>query len=193
MKQDKLEKFITENRQEFDDLVPDPKIWDHIQENIEPQKKIRWINIMWKAAAVLIIFTASYFFHDYINQDELNHQTATVSEEEIDPENAEVVETLLEAEAYYTAQINNRKREVFQLAGNNRQLINDINIEFEELDQVLKELKNDLKDYTGTEEIIEAMIQNYRLKLAILEDMLYQLREAESYDESKEQSYEHEI
>ncbi len=100
---------------------------------------------------------------------------------------------LFEAEAYYTAQINTRKQEVFQLAGSNKQLIQDINIEFEELDQVLEELKQDLNDYTATEEIIEAMIQNYRLKLMILEDMLYQMKAADDNNEQNDQSYEQQI
>jgi len=192
MKQDKLEEFIVRNREEFDDLVPDPRVWDKIQDNIEPANKVNWMGMIWKAAAVLVIFTASYFFHDFMDKNQISRQSAIITEDETEPESAETVQMLLEAEAYYTSQINTRKEEVFLLAGNNPALISDINLEFEELDQVLEELKNDLKDFTATEEIIEAMIQNYRLKLTILEDMLIQLKTAQQ-SEKNEKSYEYEI
>jgi len=193
MKQDKLEKFILENREEFDDLVPDLKIWDKIQDNIEPARVIPWRDYLWKAAAVLVIFTASYFFHDFIGKNKTDNPTESTLAGIPGQEEEESIEMLLEAEAYYSAQINNRKQEVFRLAGDNPQLINDINVEFEELDQVLQELRNDLKDLTATEEIIEAMIQNYRLKLNILEEMLYQLKAAKGPDQRNENYQEHEI
>jgi len=42
---------------------------------------------------------------------------------------------------------------------------------------VYEELKNDLDDHAANQEIIEAMIQNYRLRLGILEQILAQLIE----------------
>ena len=36
MKTDKLEKFIADNRDEFDDLIPGPGVWDKIQKR-EPE------------------------------------------------------------------------------------------------------------------------------------------------------------
>ncbi len=96
MKQDKLEQFVTQNREEFDDLIPDPKIWDQIQDNIEPVQKIQWMGIMWKAAAVLIIFTASYFFHDFISKNNINNAgIAQDVEEQIDLKDKETVENAL--------------------------------------------------------------------------------------------------
>ena len=45
-----------------------------------------------------------------------------------------------------------------------------------ELDSTYAQLKLDLKDNVANEQIIEAMIQNYRIKLQILEKMLDHLK-----------------
>ena len=47
-----------------------------------------------------------------------------------------------------------------------------IQAEFQMLDSAYVELKNDLKDNVDNEEVINAMIQNYRIKLQILEQIL---------------------
>ena len=44
---------------------------------------------------------------------------------------------------------------------------------------MFNELKIDLKDDAANEEVIEAMIQNYRIKLQILEEILTQLKNAD--------------
>ena len=65
-----------------------------------------------------------------------------------------------------------------------------INFDLVELDEVFEELKNDLKDDSDNEEVIEAMIQNYRLKLQILNEMLEQLNKA---NKDEENSNEHDV
>jgi hypothetical protein len=74
------------------------------------------------------------------------------------------------------------------LAGENSGIIEDINIEFEELDQVFDELKADLRDDAANEEVVEAMIQNYRIKLEILEEILIQLKSADEKNHNDHES-----
>jgi hypothetical protein len=47
--------------------------------------------------------------------------------------------------------------------------------DLEALDQAMAELENDLRDNIDNEEVINAMIQNYRIKLEILEQIQAQL------------------
>jgi hypothetical protein len=54
------------------------------------------------------------------------------------------------------------------------------------MDKVFEELKEDLRDNAANEEVIEAMIQNYRLKLDILEEMLYRLKQARQPQKDEE-------
>jgi hypothetical protein len=44
-----------------------------------------------------------------------------------------------------------------------------------ELDSVYIDLKADLKDNMANQEVIEAIIENYRMKISILEDLLKQI------------------
>ena len=38
MKQDKFEKFVSENLKEFDELEPSMQIWEQIDKKIQPKK-----------------------------------------------------------------------------------------------------------------------------------------------------------
>lgn len=186
MKQDKLEKFISENRELFDDELPGSGVWENISADIQPQRGIGWKSILWKAAAAVIIFTASWFFHDLI--DSSPSEITTAHKEAMDSESKEKRNALLEAEAYYTSRIGNTREKVYKLARDNRQLLKELNEEFVELDRIMKDLKRDLQDNAANEEVVEAMIQNYRVKLLILEEVLQQLQK--SHNDEKEPDHE---
>ncbi len=64
MREDKLEKFMMENREDFDVFEPKEELWDGIQQSITPVRKLNWKTIALRVAAVVVIFIASYFFHD---------------------------------------------------------------------------------------------------------------------------------
>ncbi|MCK5840438.1 MAG: hypothetical protein KAG99_11350 [Bacteroidales bacterium] len=179
MRPDNFEKFIKENRTAFDDLSPDPKMWDRINENKKPPKvvSINWVRLMRQVAAVIVIFIASYFFHDYMSKRE-NRSAGTREMARKSNSGNEVLQLLAETEAYYTSQIIIKKEEIFRFAGSNPDIKNEIDLEFSQLDTIYSELKNDLNDNAANEEVVEAMIQNYRIKLEILEEILHQLKKS---------------
>jgi len=174
MSPDKLEKYILDHREQFDDQEPDPAIWEKIDTRKSPVIRINWKDIAWKAAAVAAIFVSSYFFHDYMSsRKNSSHNLLGENKEETSP----MVRELIEAEAYYTSLIELKKDEVFRLTASHPEIRYEIDMEMVDLDRVFSELKDDLKDNADNEEVIEAMIQNYRLKLDILEEMLLQLNQ----------------
>ena len=81
-----------------------------------------------------------------------------------------------------------RKEEVFRLTASNPEVRHEIDDEMIDLDRAYNELKEDLKDNADNEEVIEAMIQNYRIKLDILEEMLRRLKH--SNESQNEESHE---
>jgi hypothetical protein len=183
MKTDKLEKFIIDHRSEFDDLDPSPALWEKIGKR-EPEKpEVNWTSILLRVAAVIVIFVSSFIFIDYLNNQDNASQLA---ETEIEAEDGEIYQELIEAEFYYSSQIEQRREEFYQVAGNNTPLREEINIELSELDKIFRDLKEDLKDNADNEEVVVAMIQNYRLKLEILEEILLQL------DSSNDKKKDHE-
>jgi hypothetical protein len=183
MSPDKLEKYILDHREQFDDLEPDPAIWEKIDTRKAPVIRINWKDIAWKAAAVAVIFTASYFFHDYMaGRRDAAHPMA----DNLSKENQPMVRELIEAEAYYSSLINLKKEEVFRLTASNPEVRHEIDMELVDLDRVYAELKDDLNDNADNEEVIEAMIQNYRLKLDILEEMLQILQQTNENQNDKD-------
>lgn len=187
MKTDRLEEFVKGNREDFGPGSGAPDVWEKIQKR-EPEKpvmKISWRKVMYRAASVVIIFTASYFFHDYMSTRNAGYGRLFT---EFNIENP-ILEKLLEADQYYSAQISFKKQELFNLTSDSPDLQMDIDNELADLDAILLELKEDLKDNVDNAEVIEAMMMNYRLKLEILEDMLEQIRSKNENVENDEESY----
>ncbi|MCF8368872.1 MAG: hypothetical protein K9G76_07495 [Bacteroidales bacterium] len=187
MKQDNLEKFIIENRDDFDVFEPGEGLWEKIQEQAKPVRKLSWNKVAWRVAAGLAIFIASYFFHD-IMQPGADKQVAVVEDESSAPGD-EKMQMLMEAEVFYTAKISAAREEIYILSGQDKQMIDILDMDLNELDTIFTELKNDLKDDNDNEEVIEAMIQNYRIKMEILEEMLFQLNKSKVND-NKDDGYE---
>jgi hypothetical protein len=174
MKKDKLEQFVIDNRDEFDELIPSPMLWDKIEKRESKIIQLNWRTIGLRVAAVVVIFISSYYFHDFV-QNRNARQNVAASETGLDGQN-NMYQELAEAEFYYTSQIEETREAVFYLTSSNHRLRDEINTEMLELDKVFRELKNDLHDNADNQEVIVAMIQNYRLKLEILKDILQQLK-----------------
>jgi hypothetical protein len=173
MKPDRLEEFILDNRSEFDDQLPSPESWEKIKTNIRPVRRINWTGRLVRVAATVVIFVSSYIFIDYsMNKGNGGQGFAGQVEHEI----LNNIPDLVEARAYYSGQIQNMEDQVFSLAGEDSHIRAEIDMEFEELDKVFDELKADLNDNAANEEVVEAMIQNYRIKVQILEQILLQLK-----------------
>ena len=105
-------------------------------------------------------------------------------------EKSENIKLLLDAEAYYSSKISTLSSNVFQLSSDKPEIRTDIETEFLELDNIFKELKHDLKDNAANEEVLQAMIQNYRIKLEILTEILEQLNKSKN---KKNKPYDNEI
>lgn len=191
MKQDKLENFVRENREGFDVFEPDDKIWDRIRKPAPKVTKLGWKTIVVRIAAVIVIFIGSYFVHDWIQEKKPNRVVAVRPGTNVERmEGMQNVKVLMEAEVYYASQISFAKDEIVKMTGDDPGLMKGIDSDFVELDQVFKELKEDLKDDSDNEEVIEAMIENYRIKLDILEETLRQLRKSRNIRKTKDEYHE---
>lgn len=174
MKTDKFEDFIRENRQGFGPQEATPDVWDKIKKR-KPEARIiqiNWRTVAYRAASVVVIFIASYYFHAYMSV-RMSNDEGLLTKENL---NSPLFKELLEADLYYTAQIKYKKQELFNLASESPGLQMEVNNELGELDAILLELKEDLNDDADNQEVVEAMMQNYMLKLEILEDMLEQIK-----------------
>lgn len=174
---DKLEKFVRANRAEFDVQEPRPELWQGIEKAIVPRKVIPWRYYISRAAMVILLIGASLIAQRiWMNKDKT--KPARVADVEID------IPELREAEMYYSGMINAKLEQVKPLLSEYPTLEEELNSDLSELDSIYTGLKNDLKDNIANHEVIEAMIQNYRLRISILEDMLTFLESQQENDDT---------
>jgi hypothetical protein len=169
---DRFEKFIADNRDEFDFREPDPRIWIKIEKRFGTKKKPGWRLILQRAALVAVIFSASYAVNELIHRyrgNEFRSQDSRNSGTEA------TIPGLKETEAYYAGLVNQKLDELKPIIANCPSLEEELNFDMTELDSVYADLKNDLKDNMANQAVIEAIIDNYRLKISILEDLLSEI------------------
>jgi len=186
METDPLKRFIQENRQAFEDDFMPHDTWKEIESKL-PSPTHQTIYKTWlKIAATIIVILASGII--YMWMDQQNKQTnITAQQPSSGAHNAE--QDLKEAEHYYATVITERKQELFSMTADMPEIKQDVQIEFAELDSVYKQLRIELKNNTSNETVINAMIQNYRIRLQLLEDMLYYINKVQNTN-TKTQHYE---
>lgn len=184
MKTDRLEQFILNNRQDFDSMEPSDELWKGINRPEKQKKSINFYAIALRVAAVVVIFISSYYFHDFMNKSET---PVSADNSSIQLEENPLYKNLIEAELYYSSEIKFKKQEFFRLTSGSPALQTEVNLELSNLDEIFKELKNDLSDNADNHEVIEAMIQNYRIKLEILVDMLGQIQSTQEKNNNNEE------
>jgi hypothetical protein len=181
MMKDRLEQFISDNRDQFDLYEPDEKLWAGIEANIQGKKTFRigWKGVMWRAAAVILIFGASFGIQEYLHQR--RDMMAGQEENEI----IRNIPELKEAEIYYTNLLNEKIRQIEPFLETNPELGESLQQDLSELDSIYGELQKDLRDNIANDEVVEAMIQNYILKIQILEDLLEYMDESSKNNEDE--------
>mgnify|MGYP001102269792 CR=1 FL=1 len=170
---DRLESFIENNRDSFDAYEPRERVWDGLKnrkKKVISVNKRKWTLYVSRIAAASLIFIASYAFHEFM---ENRNTTAGKQKDEL----YQSVPELKEAEIYYNTMVSQKLEELEPYFTSMPALKNDLNQDLTELDSTYSSLKKDLKDNIANDQVIEAMIQNYRMKLQILEDLLYEFKQ----------------
>lgn len=181
---DKLEQFIDDNRESFDYLsdADSGRMWERIEKQRKSgtQRKIV-LRYFSRIAAAVLIFGLSYAFHEFMD----NGRNKDLADDEMNSLYEQLPE-LAEAENYYTNLISGKMEEIKPFLASNPGIGEGIKVDLTELDSIYISLKNDLKDNVANEQIIEAMIQNYRLKLQILEELQSVLKQENKQENEKE-------
>jgi hypothetical protein len=182
---DRLEQFISDNRGQFDLYEPDDRLWAGIESGIRQKKTLRigWKGLLWRAAVVVLIFGASFLLQEYLHQ-----RRGMISEREQTKILREIPE-LEEADIYYTGLLDEKLRLLEPLISEHPELGVSLNQDLSELDSIYLELHKDLRDNIANDEVVEAMIQNYVLKIQILEDLLKCMDETSKTQEDESSAY----
>ena len=164
---DNLEKFIIENRADFDTAVPPLKVWADIDRQLDAKgaPRIVWMQRLRVAAAVAVLVAASCVIGFQVGASSAEAKALA----DISPEHAEM-------EQYFNEQINEK---LARLASYEQDGF--VRPDLADLDAVYEDLKQELETApAGTEDrVIQAMINNYQTKIDILEQVLDKVQTTE--------------
>ena len=169
---DNLEDYIRKHREEMDIYKPSSGNWRKIRKELKTGTNpgYRWISI---AAMVAVILGTSVVLLKPLFKS---------SQNTIGGRNEQIVKgssLLKETEMYYNNLANSLYLEATPMLTRNPEIEKELVTDITQIDSICSEIKKDLKDNVANQDVIEALIQNYRIKIRLLEDMLTILKENE--------------
>ncbi len=169
---DPLETFIREHRNDFDVRTPDLGVWAAIERQI-PGTKAKVVKASWQrnllriAAAVAFLISGISIGIWYAHSTGYAQPGMAMSE---------VSSEYAELEQYYQRDITAKQVQLTSLVSyQDEGLRNDLL----QMDNVMNELRQDLANVPpgNREQVVRAMIENYKAKAAILERVLEHLKQ----------------
>lgn len=166
---DELKIFTDQQRDSFEAYQVDADdLWGEIETRLEQEdnktRRLSWTIVLKVAAVFLVLCTVGFGF--YLNTERLAMQKYGIALHNISSD-------LADTEAFYASQINEKIELIELMSG---ELDPAIQAQLELLDEEYKSLRSDLKDNADSEEVINAMIEYYRLKLSMLEKILNEIQ-----------------
>lgn len=183
-----LERFVRDNRNEFDGDAPSDALWERIEKGLpvtdsgivkEPallrSVKWRWISVA--AAAVLLMVAGAIYFVGHTDKSQqglVKNETiqpgATDKDhnweiESIDPDYAKQV-------AQFTTVIDQKQLELQALQKDDPSLYRQFSNDIAKLDSTYGLLKTQLPVNPNKEELLQAMIYNLQLQVDLLNQQL---------------------
>lgn len=183
---DPFEKFIGENIDEFNQEKPGDDLWKKIQKDLPKRDKVvklsPWKNVA-KIAATLLLFAgiASVLMYIIPNQkrnhlDPIVNTSTNFTLKDVSTEYAEV-------QLYYEDQISSKMKELNQLEIDEAELD-----ELKTYDEEFKTLEKELQHSVDQQKIIDAMIQNYRIKIDNMDNMLDRIKNLDNTSDHEKNS-----
>jgi hypothetical protein len=159
---DKLEQFISDNKAEWDDEIPDRSVWKHIEMTLDHQddKKQWWKKLMRAAAVVVTLLSVGIVTGIYIGSNR-NKQFDVATQAKLkDLEKAEHV-----YEQYVGVKLNEIK---------DNQSKSNVENELKQMDELYNQLRQEMKQANNAniDVIINAMLKNHQTKVDMLEYIL---------------------
>jgi len=167
---DMLEDFIRENRESFDSEIPDLKVWANIVKETPGRAKIfgiGWQRTLLRAAASVALLVTGLGLGVWYAR--LGEPSAMAM--------SDVSHEYAELEHYFESDIAVKKEKLATFTGIQP---TEVYQDLEQLDNVMTELKLELANVPegNREQVVRAMIENYKAKAAILERVLERLEES---------------
>jgi hypothetical protein len=177
----RLDKFIRDNREEFDDEEPSPRLWKTLEHTLLiPQKKRRfagWHMARWAAAAglVIAISVVAFFFVNRNNEKGIagTGSPKNVSGSDRNTDILNEINPIYAKEVYHFTQlIELKQNELKQIGKDQPELYKEFMSDITQLDSSYNALQKQLPANPNREQLLEAMIQNLQLQTDLLNQQL---------------------
>jgi hypothetical protein len=157
-----LEKYISDNRGQFDNESPNEGVWDKISEGLKGSLVSTILKRQWRplfaAASVVALILLAYFILDRRQRDQ--------------PVNASNFKQENESIKQYTYEVNAKSFQLSKLKNVDPDLIVNFQLDLKGLDSSYKELKTSVKYAPNRDQVIKAMIENLQLQITLLNKQL---------------------
>jgi hypothetical protein len=186
-----LEKYIRDNREEFDGDEPSPELWKKLQKELQPPQVNKRIHRMaitrWSAVAAvtLLVTFAAFYFMDYRGRKDIAGKASNTQTNDIinaiNPDYAKEVyhfTQLIELKQNELKKVEREQPELYKA------FIGDITI----LDSSYNALKKDLPQNPNREQLLEAMIDNLRLQTELLNQQLLIIKKIKQAKQTSNES-----
>ena len=187
MERDKFKNFIQENKEDFDMLEPKESTWTGIDEELAEKKRgFNSTTFLRIAASIFLILGAAWMGLQINNS--INSPVATVEVET--PEKADILtelaftglsDELEEVERYYVSEVSFKESQLSEYTVD-KELFEEIEL----LKEEFEELKVEMGQSADPMKVVEAMINNYQLRLEILQEILDQIEKDRMKEMQKE-------
>lgn len=171
---DNFEKYILENRKQFDSHKADKeKLWANIEERLGPDPKVIsfWKFPVFKIAATITILLSVVGLIGVAFNHSSNLESPVVTKE------------LQDIDMYYANLVSYQVR----LVEHSTKLSDSDKAEFlsfmDELDKEHEELRLELRKNIDNEAVLEAIVANYKKRIELIENLLQQLNEPTTIQE----------
>ncbi|MCC6459704.1 MAG: hypothetical protein IT260_04515 [Saprospiraceae bacterium] len=169
---DPLEQFIVQHRDAFDSETPDQRVWAAVDQAL-PAVKGKVIGVQWRrnflqiAASLALLITGLSIGVWYGHKTGLEQSGMSMSD---------VSDEYAELEQYYIRDISSKREKLSTLVSHRDE---DLNEDLDQMDNVMVELREELANVPpgNREQVVRAMIENYKAKAAILGRVLEHLEQ----------------
>jgi len=183
----RLEDFMKDSREEFDELEPSADLWSRIEKHLPPEgatlkkmeKKTFSLGFVMRVAATVIL-VMGIGFAVYLKNEKKDSKIDFAA---INPAYAQ-------QKAQYTSLIEAKRIELKSLSGTDPELYREFNGEIAKMDSTYKQLNTELKSSPNQERVLRAMIRNLQIQTQVLNQ---QLQVIEQLNKAKKEQQDNEI
>ncbi|HSH20078.1 MAG TPA: hypothetical protein VLA03_06480, partial [Draconibacterium sp.] len=151
----------------FDQCEPSDKVWEQISKSKQKSKTVTFTTYFLRVAAVLAV---AVIFSVVVLKTRV-FESGSLAMQSDDPELME----LIEAEAFYAGQVNEKMDEIRKCYTTFPEIKEEVEMDLNELQEMYNILKIDLNENISKKTVIEAMIENNRYRLKMVDQVLDQI------------------